>query len=111
MASRSLSPRAARSRIVLAHSFGSRPSGPVFTTAVARSLRQAGEAAAPVVIDIAKTTAKVAVAAAAVAVPIALGILSIGLTVLASDPVLAIIVPVGDGGDPMWIEIARWYEE
>lgn len=72
-----------------------------------RNLRNAGEAAAPVVGKIIKTTAKVAM----VATPLIVGAALIGLSVIATDPVLVIVMPADDGGDPIWIEIARWYEE
>ena len=81
---------------------------------VGNDLRKFGVAAAPVVVSVAKATAKVTLAAATVAIPLAIGVIGMAVMAIASDPVLVVIFPSDDaenGGAPVWVEIARWYEE
>ena len=80
--------------------------------ATAKGTQEFLVAATPVVISTVKVSAKIALATAAVAVPL-IGMMAVAAISAAAtvDPVLTIIVPSDDGGDPTWIEIARWDEE
>ena len=77
-------------------------------------VREVGVAATPMLLSAAKTTAEVAVAAAKV---IAVGaVMTLGLvaTALASDPVLVVVLepdPDDPNQLPVWVELARWWEE
>lgn len=68
-------------------------------------------AATPVAITIGKA-AVAATAVAAVAVgAVALGAIGVLGYALAADPVLFAALPADDGGLPVWIEVARWWDE
>jgi hypothetical protein len=41
----------------------------------------------------------------------ALGVLGVLGSILLADPILFAIFDADDGGDPVWVEVARWVEE
>lgn len=86
---------------------------------VADGLKASGEglqrfavAAKPHVIASTKVAAQATVVAVTLLVPIMLTALVAAASAVATvDPVWTILLPAEDGGDPVWIEIARWDEE
>jgi len=67
-------------------------------------------ASAPVALAVGKGLVKAAGITALAVGALILGVLGIVANILIADPVLIAVVPADDGGDPVWIEIARWYE-
>jgi hypothetical protein len=76
----------------------------------ADAARDFAVAAAPVALEIGKVALKVTTVAAAATGVVMLGALSMVGMALAADPILFVLLPADDGGDPVWVVVARWYE-
>jgi hypothetical protein len=70
----------------------------------AQGLKEFAVAATPVAI----AAGKAAVMAAGVLGAVALGAVGVLAYAMAVDPILFVCLPADDGGDPVWVEVARW---
>lgn len=76
---------------------------------MAEDAKQWAVAAAPVVWQLTKVMAKATVVAAGALGVLTLGAIGLMTSVLLVDPILFALLPVDDGGDPIWLVIARWH--
>jgi hypothetical protein len=76
---------------------------------VAEDAKQWAVAAAPVTWQLTKVMAKATVAVAGALGVLTLGAIGLMTSVLLVDPILFALLPVDDGGDPVWVVVARWH--
>jgi hypothetical protein len=84
--------------------------GPIARKAAQRA-NDLAETVEPTMVMIGKAAVKAAPMVAAAALAMTLGTLGVLAYAIAADPILFCLVAADDGGDPVWIEIARWFAE